>query len=55
MVVPGKNPRFPVVVAEKNFPEEDRSKLMTFRASVLSFSVLTTSLFGLERRVPKVD
>ena len=51
----GKNPRFPVVVAEKNFPELDRSRLIIFRARVLSLSVLTTSLLGLDNRVPRVD
>ena len=55
VVVGGKNPRVPVVVAEKNFPEEDRSRLINFSAWVLSFKVLTTSLLGFDRRVPRVE
>jgi hypothetical protein len=51
----GKNPWLPVVVAEKNFPEEERSRLIILRAYVLSFRVRTTSLLGLARRVPRVD
>lgn len=51
----GKNPWLPVVVAEKNFPEEERSRLIILRAYVLSFRVRTTSLFGLASKVPSVD
>lgn len=55
LLVEGKKPRLPVVVAEKNFPEEERSRLIIFSAYVLSLRVRTTSWFGLERRVPSVD
>jgi|688.fasta_scaffold2354876_1 hypothetical protein len=55
LVAEGKNPRLPVVVAEKNFPDEERSRLIILRAYVLSFRVRTTSLLGLASRVPSVD
>jgi hypothetical protein len=55
LLAEGKNPRLPVVVAEKNFPDEERSRLIILRAYVLSFRVRTTSLLGLASKVPRVD
>ena len=37
-----------------NLPEELRSKLINFKAIVLSFSVCTTSLFGFFIKLPNV-
>jgi hypothetical protein len=54
LVVEGKK-LLPLVVAEKNLPDDERSRLINLSACVFSFRVFTTSLLGFERSVPRVE